>query len=428
VTDAGPNLDDVDFFTDLSVVDDPYPLFEHLRSKGKVVREPHQQTAVVTGYDEVAELFRRSDVFSSCNAVVGPFAPFPVKPDSDDLTAFVAANRHQLPMQEHFATMDPPDHTKHRSILMRLLTPKRMKENEDFMWQLADEQLETFLERGSCEFVKEYAQPFALLVVARILGVPDEDYPLLLHKLGHGRPADMVSVNGGRWEKTNGLEFLEEFFIHYIEDRRREPRQDVLTDLATATFPDGSLPDVLDAVRPATFLFAAGQETTARLIATAVQVMGERPDIQEQIRADRDFVENFVEECLRTESPVKANFRFTTKPTRIGDVELAAGTTVALMNGAANRDPERFEDPGTFRIDRPNAKEHLAFGRGIHACPGGSLARAEARVSVERILDRMGEIRISEEHHGPAGDRSYRYEPTFLLRGLQALHVTFTPR
>ena len=98
-----------------------------------------------------------------------------------------------------------------------------------------------------------------------------------------------------------------------------------------------------------------------------------------------------------------------------------------LLNGAANRDPRRFECPAEFKVDRPNTKEHIAFGRGIHSCPGGPLARAEGRISVERILDRMRDIRLSEEHHGPADDRRFEYEPTWVLRGLRELHIEFTP-
>ena len=98
-----------------------------------------------------------------------------------------------------------------------------------------------------------------------------------------------------------------------------------------------------------------------------------------------------------------------------------------LLNGAANRDPRRFESPAEFRLDRPNVKEHIAFGRGHHSCPGGPLARAEARVSLERILDRMHDIRLSEEHHGAAGERRFGYAPTWILRGLTDLHIEFTP-
>ena len=124
---------------------------------------------------------------------------------------------------------------------------------------------------------------------------------------------------------------------------------------------------------------------------------------------------------------MKADFRLAKRKTTIGGVDVAAGTTVMLLNSAANRDPHRFPRPDEFDADRPNAREHLSFGRGAHSCPGGPLARAEGRISIARVLDRMGDIRISEEHHGPAGSRRYAYEPSYILRGLTALHIDFTP-
>ena len=153
--------------------------------------------------------------------------------------------------------------------------------------------------------------------------------------------------------------------------------------------------------------------------------MAEHPELQDELRADRDKIPNFLEEVLRVESPVKTDFRLTRRTTTVGDVEVPAGTPLMLLNGAANRDPRRFECPHEFRIDRPNAQAHMAFGRGAHSCPGGPLARAEGRVSLERILDRTRNIRLAEEHHGPPGDRRFRYEPTWILRGLSKLHLEF---
>ena len=108
-------------------------------------------------------------------------------------------------------------------------------------------------------------------------------------------------------------------------------------------------------------------------------------------------------------------------------VDIPAGATLMVVNGAANRDPGHFEDPDQFRVDRDNAREHLAFGRGVHSCPGGSLARMETRVSIERLLDRTEGIGISEAHHGPPGDRQYQYMPTYILRGLTQLHLDISP-
>ena len=221
-------------------------------------------------------------------------------------------------MHEHMVTMDPPEHTRHRAVLMRLITPRRLKENEEFMWRLADRQLDEFLAKGQCEFITEYSQPFAMLVIADLLGVPETDHPSFRRRLN----AQAGAISGEQMEELNALASLDEWFKTYIEDRRREPREDVLTGLALAKYPDGSTPEVIDVVRTATFLFAAGQETTARLLATALKHLAEHPEVQDELRAHRDRIPDFIEEALRIESPVKTDFRLTrrsTTPGRRGD-------------------------------------------------------------------------------------------------------------
>jgi cytochrome P450 len=419
-------FDEVDFFMDESLNEDPYPYYEHLRSKCPVTPLAHQRVLAVTGYDEASDVYRDPDTFSSCNSVVGPFAVFPVPLEGDDVSAIIDAHRDQLPMNEHMVTMDPPQHTWERALLMRLLTPKRLKENEEFMWRLAERQLDEFVADARCEFISAYTQPFAMLVVADLLGVPDADHRRFREWFGLAANPGELGGDQGEGE-LNALGWLDDYFATYIEERRRDPRPDVLTELALAKYPDGSTPEVTSVVRTATFLFAAGQETTARLLATGLKHLAENPGLQDELRAHKDRIPEFVEEALRIESPVKADFRLAKRSTEIGGVAIPAGTPVMLLNGAANRDPRRFECPAEFRIDRPNVREHIAFGRGVHSCPGGPLARAEARISFERILDRMRDIRLSEEHHGPPGARRFTYEPTWVLRGLHDLHVEFTP-
>jgi cytochrome P450 len=331
-------------------------------------------------------------------------------------------------MSDQLPTMDPPTHTDHRALLMRLITPKRLKENEEAMGRLADRVLDTFLADGEGEFISGFAGPFTLLVIADLLGVPEEDQSEFLEQLQR-RPQEGGGIGSTGSEELahSPMEYLYARFAAYIEDRRREPRDDVLTGLATATFPDGSTPEVADVVRVAANIFSAGQETTVRLLSSAFRMIAEDPDLQRLLRSDRTRIPNFVEETLRMESPIKGDFRLARVPTTVGGVDVPAGTTLMVVNGAANRDPRRFEDPGTFDPARPNARQHLAFGRGIHACPGAPLARAEGRVGIERLLDRTADIRISERAHGPADARRYRYIPTFILRGLTHLNLDITP-
>jgi cytochrome P450 len=420
--------DGIDFFRGRELVDDPYPYFDWLRGQCPVQREPQHGVYMVTGYDEACAVYTDTDAFSSCNSVTGPFPGFPVPLDGyDDVSELIEQHRDELPFSDQLPTMDPPKHRDHRHLLMRQLTPKRLKENEEFVWGLADRQIDEFAAGGECELVGDYANPFTLLVVADILGVPEEDHAEFRTALA-SRPRD-AAVGSTKDSLTHSpLAWLYDRFGAYIEDRRREPRDDVLTALATTTFPDGTLPEVIDVVRVAANVFAAGQETTVRLLGSAFLLIAERPDLQELLRDRRELIPDFVEETLRIESPVKGDFRLARRATRVGGVDIPAGATVMVLNGAANRDPRHFEDPGELRVERGNAREQLAFGRGVHSCPGGPLARLEGRVSVERLLDRLGDIRISEAHHGPAGARRYSYMPTYILRGLTQLHLEFTPR
>ncbi len=420
--------DGIDFFRGRELVDDPYPYFDWLRGQCPVQREPQHGVYMVTGYDEACAVYTDTDAFSSCNSVTGPFPGFPVPLDGyDDVSELIEQHRDELPFSDQLPTMDPPKHRDHRHLLMRQLTPKRLKENEEFVWGLADRQIDEFAARGECELVGDYANPFTLLVVADILGVPEADHAEFRAALA-SRPRD-AAVGSTKDSLTHSpLAWLYDRFAAYIEDRRREPRDDVLTALATTTFPDGTLPEVIDVVRVAANVFAAGQETTVRLLGSAFLLIAERPDLQQLLRDRRELIPDFVEEALRIESPVKGDFRLARRATRVGGVDIPAGATVMVLNGAANRDPRHFEDPGELRVERGNAREQLAFGRGVHSCPGGPLARLEGRVSVERLLDRLGDIRISDAHHGPAGARRYSYMPTYILRGLTQLHLEFTPR
>ena len=415
----------VSFFRDRELQDAPYDYFDWVRSQGPVWQEPSFGVFMVTGHPEAMAVYGdpatftepdASGTFSSCNAVSGPFVKFPEPFEGDDVTDLIVRYRQELPFSDQLPAFDPPMHTAHRHLLMRLITPKGLKENEDFMWRYADRLLDGFVDTGGCELVGAYAEPFTLTVIADLEGVPEEDHELFRDRLS--------TVHEQMEHKP--LEFLYERFSRYIEERRQEPRDDILSGLATAAFPDGSTPEVKDAALLAANLFAGGQETTVRMISFALRMLGERPDLQAEVRADRDLIPTFIEETLRLESPLRTQFRMTRVRTTLGGVDIPAGGTVMLVPGACNRDPRVFERPHEFDISRANARQHIAFGHGIHTCAGAPLARAEGRVTISRFLDRTTDIAIDEAAHGPAGDRRYEYLKTFFLRGLEQLHLTLT--
>ena len=411
-------LENLDFFTDKSLVDDPYGYYDAIR-RCPIRHEPAHGVVMVSGYDEAVAVQRDTDrALSVCNIVSGPWSGIPIEPGSDDISELIERHRQRVTFGSYFITFDPPKHTAHRSLLSRLFTPKQLQNNEDFLWQLADEQLNRFTAEGKCEIVLDYNFPFTLDAITDLLGVPEAD------RERFRRAATASRLEG---ERSGFVGVKEEWFVDYIEDRRREPRDDVLTELALAKFPDGTTPAAIDVARVATFMFAAGHGTTIDLLSLAMLKLAERPDLQEQLRDDNSKISPFIEEMLRFESPIKSNFRMARRTTKIGDIDVPAGTSLLVMNGAANRDPRRFDEPNEFRLDRPNILQHIAFGRGIHTCPGAPIARAEVRVSLARILDRMADIRLSEADHGPAGDRRLQWDRTFLFRRLKELHLEFTP-
>jgi cytochrome P450 len=419
---SSAELAGLDFFSAGSLMSDAFGYYEAIRGNGPVWQEPHYGAFMVTGYEEISEIFRHPETFSSCNAFGGPFTGLPDEAhDPDDVGRLIDEHRHAMPFSENFITLDPPEHTAHRGLMMRLLTPKRLQENEEFMWRAADERIDDFVETGQCEFASQYAQPFSLAVIADLLGVPESDHRTLRQRIVENGPAGKL----GQRHEGNFLGFLEEFFSPYIEDRRRVPRDDVLTHMAFAKFPDGSTPDVIDVVRVATILFAGGQGTSARFQIAMLKLLAEQPDLQQRVREDRTVISNIIEEMLRFKSPTKVSFRMARLSTTLGGVDIPAGSTLVLLLGAADRDACRFECPAEFHPDRANAREHVAFGRGPHSCPGGPLVRAEARITLERVLDRMSDIRISESHHGPPDARRFDFTPSYIIQGVDALHLEF---
>lgn len=410
---------DRDFFTDPELLQDPTPYYVALRQHGPVWREPHHGVVILSGIEEIVATYADHEHFSAIVATLGPLVKVPRPEAGESWAEVIERRRAEIPMSEMLPSIDPPRHTQHRALTGKLFTPNRLKENEAFMWTLADELIDEFGGRGEAEFGAAYARPFTLLVIADLLGVPAEDHKQFRGWLrgDRGNVGNPDGEHGGDRVFAN----LSPYFTRYIEARRAAPSDDVMGRLANARFPDGGLPDVEAVVRLASIFFAAGQETTARLLAAGMHVLATQPDLVAELRAHPAGIPNFVEECLRLEGPIKTTFRLALHDTQIGGVAVPAGTLVMGLLGAANRDPRVFEDPDRFDPKRANARRNIAFGHGEHFCPGASLARAEARISFERLLERLDDFQLVDPG-------ALSYAPTFIIRGLNALPLRFQRR
>lgn len=269
--------------------------------------------------------------------------------------------------------------------------------------------------------------PFATLVVADLLGVPPDDRDHFMAVIAAGVPPGSLDEQE-RTDQNQPLVIMAGFFVNYLMERMQAPREDVLTELATASYPDGTKPDIAELVRLSTFLFGAGQDTTAKLLGNAMRFITEQPGLQDQLRADTSLLPGFIEEVLRLEGSTKMTSRLARKNTKVAGVEIPVGTKVMIAFAAANRDPRRYENPRDFVIGRPKIKEHLAFGRGAHVCIGAPLARVETRIVLEKFLQQTSKIDLNEAVHGKHGARKLAYEPSFIIRGLEELQLTLTPR
>ena len=422
---AGPEQEP-DFYSDPAVIDDPRSFFDHMRSKCPVAKEPYYNSLMVTGYEEALEVLTRKDgSFSSLTSVVGPKLPLPFTPEGDDISEQVEAHRSEFPWSAHLVCFDGEEHTKNRALMTSLLTYKRLKANEDYLYGLAERLIDGFIDKGKCNVVPDYAHATTTYAICDILGIPEEHRAELLELIG---PVPSQLEGDAAYKVgADPLIFLKERFDQYIAERLENPRDDLMSELTQLRYKDGSVPDPDLLSRLARFLYGAGQDTTSRLIARSILELAEDKDLQKLMREEPGRIPDLIEEILRYDAPVKCAYRLALRKTEIAGVEVPAGTVVNVALSAASNDPKHFENPGKFDIDRPGNRDHMGFSKGLHGCLGAPLGRLEARVTLERILARTSDIRIDEEHHGPPDDRTYRFEPTYTFRSLADLYIEFDP-
>lgn len=422
-----PKAKERDYFTDPTVLLDPYGYFEEMRPRGPVCQLETHDALLVNGFKEYLEVSLNTKDWSAVNSLAGSGVPLPFTPEGSDITDQIEANRDKFVGHDLVVCHDGKRHSDVRSLISRMFTPRRLKDNEVFMQEYAEQLVDRIVANGRCELMSEVATRYVTLVIADLLGVPPEDRVVFEEQIAQGQTVGSIE-NSDNPTAMDSVYFIAEFMARYLEERARNPGDDLLSELATATYPDGSKPEMSELISLSTFMFVAGQDTSAKLLGNTIRYICDIPGLQDQIREDRELLSWVIEEVLRLEGSTKATHRLAIHDTIIGDRKVPAGTQAMLAIAGVNRDPERWgDDANEFKLKRPRIREHLAFGRGAHTCAGAPLARAEVNTMLNVMFDKTSDIRISEKEHGKSGARNYPFEPSFIIRGLANLHVEFDP-
>lgn len=415
-----------DYFSDYEILKDPYAFFNALRENGPVYQPPGKDYYIVTGFEETLQVLRNHDDFSAIIGLQGAGAPLPFTPHGSDITDQIEAHRKQFAGGDQVVNLDDDAHTRLRTLINTLFVPSRLKQSEAFIETYCEDMVSRAVADGGVELIGTIATPFVTMVVADLLGVPVEDRQIFMDAIAAGPVPGSLDGDDPMGGENHPFMVMGQYFYGYIADRRANPRDDILTQLANATYYDGAQPEVFDLVQLGMFMFGAGQDTSAKLIGNAMKYLVERPELQAELRADPARIPAFLEEVLRIEGSTKQTARLARRDTRIGDVEIPAGTKLLVALSAANRDPRRWDDPNELVLGRKKIIEHVGFGRGKHVCAGAPLARVEVRVLMEKLLAYTDTIELDRGQH-PNGVADLSYEPSFIIRGLANMHLKLVP-
>jgi cytochrome P450 len=291
---------------------------------------------------------------------------------------------------------------------------------EGIVRAVGEELIEPFANRGTVELRTEYASALPMTVVAESLGVPRDDLAEFKRWSDGAHSLIGAEIPEERYVAIaeSFLDF-QRYFSARITERRAHPAEDLLSDLVHAEEDDEhplTEPELLNIIMQ---ILIAGNETTASTLCAGMHVLAVQPDLADRLRADPTQIPAFVEELLRTESPIQGLPRVVLKDTELHGVALPEGATVIPLYGAANRDPDRFPAPTDIDVGRERISQHLAFSQGIHHCLGSTLARSELRISLELLLTRLHDIRLAPDHEP-------EHLPSLMVRGLKDLHLTFS--
>lgn len=391
---------------------DPYPLYRRMREQAPVYWRP-DGSPMFTRYEDCVAILRDHDRFSN-DGSKSKYAEMAVEERENAVRGTMFETLNARPM----LFTDPPDHTRLRGLVNKAFTPRRVDQLRPRMQAIVDELLDEVAGAGSMDIIDQIAYPLPVIMIAELLGVPASDRDLLRewsHPLSRTiDPMDNIEPDFVNEIAGAGIAFIA-YFAQLINERRRSPSDDLLSDLIAAEESGDKLTQE-ELIVNLVLLLIAGHETTTNLIGNGMLALLRNPSAAAELRDDPTIIKTAVEELLRYDSPVQLDARTALEDVEIGGVLIPKKEQPVLLLAAANRDPAQFPDPDRLDLRRtPNA--HIAFSSGIHFCVGASLARAEGQVAIGRMVERMPNMALADDHPP--------YKDNVTLRGLASLPVSF---
>jgi len=399
---------------------DPFEFYEEQRAKSPVFLDEATGTYVVLDYDLISEAVGRLDDFSNQFDVrLSGGADEAELGKDEELQAIVDQG---WPAVSTLLTADQPRHTSFRKLVNSAFAMPKVNKLEDSIRAMSNDLIDGFIDKGQCEFVGEYAIPMPVKTIAGQLGLDRADAETI--KRWTQAFVDRLSGMMSRERQLEAEREVVEFQLTLkanMDDRRKEARDDILSDLVNAKL-DGERPlDDAESLSIVQQLMVAGNETTTAALAEGLRLFATNPDEYKKIQTDPSLIPNAVEEVLRMSSGSSGIWRVMHRDAELGGVKLPKGAMVMLRYHAANRDPKQFENPNSFQVERKNVRTHMAFGKGIHMCVGNMLSRKEMAVSFQQFAQRIDDLAVAD-------GAELVYPPNMMLRGLTALPLTFSRR
>jgi cytochrome P450 len=396
------------------VIADPYPIYRYYREKDPI----HWGISSHSKLPGTWYLFRYRDVMQVLESTKFGREASRVRDDGEGSPVPKAYKGFQSMVSKWMVFRDPPDHTRLRSLVNKVFSPKMVENIRPEILKIADDLIDRLTDRSSMDLVEDFAFPFPVMVIAAILGVDPEDRPLFrewalaLQHASASRLTPSPDVYEKAEEATQGLIA---YFNNTIAQRHQEPRSDLISALIKARDEGDKLTDD-EILATCIHLLTAGHETTINLISKGILALLKNPEAIEQLKSHPELMSNAIEELIRYDSPVQMVTRWAYADIEIGGKTIKRGDSVGLILGAANRDPERFTEPDSLNFQRQDYK-HSGFGSGIHFCLGSTLARTEAQIAFKTLLDRLPNLHLLDE--------KVEWQNNIVFHGPKSLRVGF---